>query len=622
MSAFEEILSNSYSSFTTLEQAAQDAAKRDGFMIIKKSTEYSSDRVMMGGCIRCYKSGKRHGDIRASAKTECPFYAWYRRHPATGVYFFNSNHKMTHNHVMDMDSTTMSAVARRFIPTQVELITRMRSLQVPVPLILEELSKTTDIMFNNKDVYNCLQRSKKMEIDGLSEVQQLLREVRNNPDFVCQAGKGHENRLSWFTFANRQAMERYQSLNFVLLMDSTYKTNRFNMPLLIISAVNPFGTSYIIACCLMQNETAESYEFALQSFVQLFEPLTVEVSTIITDQDFSLKKAIEVVFPKAAHQLCWWHLEANVRKNFATNADLCSQFSRFMYAPTVDEAETLFVDMYKEGSLREKAYLKRLYDIKDKFVLAWISCNRNMGIRSTQRAESINHVFKKTLHKTNAPLVELFDVFVDMAEKHEKDQRFMEFQLRDKLLIVHPLISSVARQIPKFILGKVQEECEASEAKTIEDIDGEWIVFNDSHRLLLGSGSRCDCPFFVQFVAPCAHAFKVCGEGAVGMFHAGWKVHHTPSAQSAIMPGPRRTVRVSEDEGRLARLSALSSEFENHIHAVDQDTRAEFYEKFNDMLRRQSLDPPPEIQNPVVVKPRGRPRKPPKNNFRGGQNVE
>ena len=153
-----------------------------------------------------------------------------------------------------------------------------------------------------------------------------------------------------------------------------------------------------------------------------------------------------------------------------------------------------------------------------------------------------------------------------------------------------------------------------------ENIEDDLIVFNDSHRLLLGC--RCDYPFFVQFAAPCAHAFKVCRERAVSIFHTVWKVHHTPSAQPVITPGPRRTVRVSEDEGRLARLSALSSEFEGHIHAVDQETRAEFYEEFNEMLRQQSLDPPPEIQNPVVVRPRGRPRKRPRNNFRGGQNVE
>ena len=100
---------------------------------------------------------------------------------------------------------------------------------------------------------------------------------------------------------------------------------------------------------------------------------------------------------------------------------------------------------------------------KDKFVLAWISCYRNMGIRSTQRAESINHVFKKILNKTNALLVELFDIFVDVAERHEKAQRFMEFQLRDKQLIVHTLISSVASQIPKFILKKMQKGSEASD---------------------------------------------------------------------------------------------------------------------------------------------------------------
>ena len=48
MSSFQGILTKSFSSFESLEQAAEEAVKADGFVVIRKSTEYSSERVMLG----------------------------------------------------------------------------------------------------------------------------------------------------------------------------------------------------------------------------------------------------------------------------------------------------------------------------------------------------------------------------------------------------------------------------------------------------------------------------------------------------------------------------------------------------------------------------------------------
>ena len=106
----------------------QDAAKEDSLALIKKNTEYAQDRVIIGGSFRCYKNGPRKEKGRGSAKTDCPFHAWFRRHPTTGAYFFTSNHNMGHNHTPDPGSTTMSAVAGRFVPTQQELIEEMHAL--------------------------------------------------------------------------------------------------------------------------------------------------------------------------------------------------------------------------------------------------------------------------------------------------------------------------------------------------------------------------------------------------------------------------------------------------------------------------------------------------------------
>ena len=149
MSSFQEILSKSFSSFESLEQAAEEAAKIDGFVVIRKSTEYS-EGIMLGGCLCCYKCGKSSGSSRGAAKCGCLFHAWFRRQTATGTYFFTKNRNLEHNHALDKASTTMSAMARRFTPSQRELVESMRSNEVPVPLIVAELRKNTDAMIQKR----------------------------------------------------------------------------------------------------------------------------------------------------------------------------------------------------------------------------------------------------------------------------------------------------------------------------------------------------------------------------------------------------------------------------------------------------------------------------------------
>lgn len=71
-------------------------------------------------------------------------------------------------------------------------------------------------------------------------------------------------------------------------MDSTHKTNRFNLPLLLFSSVDSLWYSYVVACCLLEDETIPSYNTALSSSERLLELRVVVVNGIITDQDNAL----------------------------------------------------------------------------------------------------------------------------------------------------------------------------------------------------------------------------------------------------------------------------------------------------------------------------------------------
>ena len=205
-------------------------------------------------------------------------------------------------------------MARKFTPRQLDDIVSVHSCGSSVAQIVSKLRETTNAVVLNKDVYHALSRAEKKYYDGLSETQDLLMALQGNSEFTFNLVVDHQTQLSAITFACKRSLAQFSKMSFVLLMDATYKTNKFNMPLLLLSSVDPFGQTYVVACCLLRNETTLSHNTALSSFKQLFGLTVPIVNSIITDQETTLTNAIAGQLPDSSHQLCRWHLQANMRR--------------------------------------------------------------------------------------------------------------------------------------------------------------------------------------------------------------------------------------------------------------------------------------------------------------------
>lgn len=247
---------------------------KDSFVLTKHSTDYSQgSRILIKGSFRCYKSGvSKSENPNGSVKTNCPFKLNFRRHALSGIYSFTTKHVLSHNHPMDPVSTVVASKARRLTSSQINLVDAMHAMEVPISRITEVLQKKTRIKILNKDLYNSKSRSERAHIDGLCQVQDLLMALRDNEEAVYKVGSDANSELKWLTFATRNALAQFGRMSFVLLMDATYKTNTFDMPLLLFSSVDHFGRSYIVACSLLTDEQTSSYDAALASFKQLFGP--------------------------------------------------------------------------------------------------------------------------------------------------------------------------------------------------------------------------------------------------------------------------------------------------------------------------------------------------------------
>ncbi|CAN1183106.1 Protein FAR1-RELATED SEQUENCE 5 [Linum perenne] len=105
-----------------------------------------------------------------------------------------------------------------------------------------------------------------------------------------------------------EAVKLYRAYPYVVLLDSTYKTNRYGYPLVELIGIIPVRKSFTIAYVIMKYESIDSYKWVLEKLKMLVEEDSVP-NVIVTDRELGLLAAIKETFPQSVHLLCIWHLE-------------------------------------------------------------------------------------------------------------------------------------------------------------------------------------------------------------------------------------------------------------------------------------------------------------------------
>ncbi|CAG8674444.1 7504_t:CDS:2 [Cetraspora pellucida] len=95
-------------------------------------------------------------------------------------------------------------------------------------------------------------------IKGLSQVAKLLNNLQNKDKYKITYSVKN-NRLYSLFFTTSDSLMTFEHYSEVILMDSTYKTNRFGMPLLLISGIDAMGITFLIASRLISDETNINY---------------------------------------------------------------------------------------------------------------------------------------------------------------------------------------------------------------------------------------------------------------------------------------------------------------------------------------------------------------------------
>jgi len=334
-----------YDAYEDVETAYRQHSLGKGYGIVKVDTgglkKYNkkSGRKVVYGCDRWGinkpdKSTKGNADIHkskrrkasSSRKCNCPFRIHAIEDPSTLKWraFIKEQY---HNHEPSSESTSHPSHRRAGIANlsadQRQLVGTLQLRNTPVNTIRAQLSDmSVDVI--SRDLYNDRNRSRFTHLGGVTAVQWLYDKLRDLKWFCrFDTDLEVENRVTRIFFAHPEAVKLLAQNPDVVLLDCTYRTNRFNMPLLNFCSATGNNMTLQIALAFLSEEKAADYGWALNCYLELLEEYGIDVpKCFVTDRELALMNELDSRFPASDHLLCRWHVNMNVvaktKKHFRT----------------------------------------------------------------------------------------------------------------------------------------------------------------------------------------------------------------------------------------------------------------------------------------------------------------
>ncbi|KAI8531106.1 hypothetical protein RHMOL_Rhmol11G0111400 [Rhododendron molle] len=199
-----------------------------------------------------------------------------------------------------------------------------------------------DVGFTLKDLQNKIEVERRVELkDGDAEdaLGNLSARADVDPLFFFKYTVDEDNRLGKLFWANSKSRMDYTAFGDVLIFDTTYRTNAYKKPFVILAGVSNHFLTTIFGCALLIDETFAIYTWVLETLMEAMD--NERPVSVVTDGDRAMHQAIQKVIPDCRHRLCSWHLSRNAATNIH-KLEFQKDFKRCMQMDCeIDEFETL-----------------------------------------------------------------------------------------------------------------------------------------------------------------------------------------------------------------------------------------------------------------------------------------
>ncbi|XP_041009518.1 protein FAR-RED IMPAIRED RESPONSE 1-like [Juglans microcarpa x Juglans regia] len=153
-----------------------------------------------------------------------------------------------------------------------------------------------NLPFLEKDCRNYIYKARHLRLGkGGAGVflEYFCRMQYKNLGFFALIDFDDDGRLKNVFWTDSRSRAAYQYFGDVVTFDTTYLTNRYEMPFVPFVGVNHHGQSILLGAGLISSEDTETFVWLFQTWLKCMDGIAPKA--IITDQDRTMKNAIAIV---------------------------------------------------------------------------------------------------------------------------------------------------------------------------------------------------------------------------------------------------------------------------------------------------------------------------------------
>ncbi|XP_074281819.1 protein FAR1-RELATED SEQUENCE 5-like [Silene latifolia] len=491
---------------------------------------------------------------------------------------------ISHNHDPSKDMAGHPS-CRRLTKSETSEVERLSIAGIQPRNILSSLRlKNPNIQAVSRTLYNVKTKIRNEKLDGRSMIQALFEEFGRSK-FLYNYKSDEKGHLTHVFLAHPKSVMLSKLYRKVYVLDCTYKTNVYKMPLLDVIGVSSSNKSFYSCFVFLKKEKVEDYIWALQMFREMIDS-SFEPMVIVSDNDKALTKAISIVFPRTTHLLCIWHIQKNIvakcKKQFIEDEDwdmFMSTWNAVMYAETessFEESWVLLELLYKE----KKSVILYLNETwmphKQKFVSAWSDTHPHLGNRASSRAEGAHAKLKGYLQVSTGDFAQVVSkICLAIENEFQEINTMLE---SERIRVPHRCRISqfkfLLNCVSHFALGHLFKQYEMAKFGTLKP--------------------NCSGHFTATMGLPCAHLMNQAKESSLVLdsIDPQWRIDTTFLSTLDVKVQ-------NEDDG----ISGLCSKLLDKYELVSMDEKKEIEEKLMLMLHASE----PILLEPDIQTPKGRP---------------
>jgi hypothetical protein len=458
-----------------------------GFSVIKGSN-YMNKKIMLQ-CNRSRKpkqknvvAGQNKRKRLLVDRTDCPMRVMIKLHQGsweiTGV-------DLKHNHPMVCSPSLTKFFLKHRYMTDIEkqlsrTLQESRIKPRKIMAIFRKMSGSLKCMHFLKDDINNLKQQDRRKIMKNTDMDRTIEYVKKiqirQPGFFYTMNVDENNVVKSIFWTDVKARLNYSLYGEYVSFDTTYSTNKYNMPFAPIVGVNGHGRTIVFGWALLEDQKAETFKWLLTTFFEVMGGKKPDI--IMTDQDAAMKKAIRELIPEVVHRNCFWHITRNAREHLGTLINKREGFAKdleyLIYDSfTEEEFETGWQEMLEKHEIQGNKHLKSMYESRNMWVPVFLKTFFCPFTKSTGRSESTNSNFKDYVHPKDSieKFLEQYELFEEEQKVHKDKDRYETTVQKPKLQTMKPIEKHAANIYTRNIYLKFLEQLQFSDAYTVEEIE-------------------------------------------------------------------------------------------------------------------------------------------------------